>query len=383
MNASLGRFTVILLLLFSSMVGAADYSYSLHLSKRSLYLKEPMVVTFDINQTDSSKVMFFDFDIDAGDSFFVHRLDKDVDEAYHARRERYTYLVYPLKSGKLRMKFDLLVRRGNDELLTTAFTGGRYNVKAVETDDRHEPLPSPEIEVKPLPVDADLAGSFDVSRTLGADEVESYEPLYIDVRVRGNGYIPDLKKIDWLPPLPGVRLFSDKPKISVSYTKEGMSVDALFRYALISQRDYEIPKLHLTAYDTVRKRAYTIDLDAVKVHVKAVEASALLDKENRPPPVESPLAVIKRFLTLFLIFSAGWISAVLTLRLRRHFRAVTEKDEWSERVKSSKDEREIMMLLLLKDADRYRDTIERLERALHKHERIDLKRIKREVLNEG
>jgi len=90
------------MLLVTLLAGATDYRYSLHLSKSSLYLKEPLVVTFDINQTDSSKVMFFDFTIEGGDDFFVHRLDKEVDEGYHARRERYSYLLYPLKSGTLR-----------------------------------------------------------------------------------------------------------------------------------------------------------------------------------------------------------------------------------------------------------------------------------------
>ena len=384
MNAGPGRFTLIISILFATLLmGATDYRYSLHLSKSSLYLKEPLVVTFDINQTDSSKVMFFDFEIDAGDDFFVHRLDKEVDEAYHARKERYRYLVYPLKSGTLQMRFKLLVRRGNDELLTTAFTGGRYNVKAVETDDRYEPVASKIVEVKPLPLRADLVGRFRVERTVAKSSVESYEPLYVDVKVSGTGYAPDLDKIAWLPPIKGVKLFVDRPKKTLRYTRDGMTVEAVYRYALMSQSDFKIAGVSLQAFDTAQKKRYRIELEPVKVNVTPVETSLLLDKKSTPKPVEPPTESIKRFFIMFLIFAAGWISAVLAMRLRAVFSGRNSADEWKKMVKSSKDARELMKLLVLKDAVGYKEQIEKLERAVYAKEAVNLKRIKKEVLNEN
>ncbi len=385
MNAGPGRFTFIVSILFATLLmGATDYSYTLHLSKRSLYLKEPLVVTFDINQTDSSKVMFFDFEIDAGDDFFVHRLDKEVDEAYHARKERYRYLVYPLKSGTVRMRFKLLVRRGNDELLTTAFTGGRYNVKAVETDDRYEPVASEIVEVKPLPHRVDLVGRFRVERTVAKSSVESYEPLYVDVRVSGTGYAPDLDKIEWLPPVEGVKLFVDRPEKSLRYTDEGMRVEAVYRYALISQSDFKITGVSLQAFDPKGSHGYTIELEPVKVNVTPVETSPLLDEKSAPRPLEPPAESIKRFFVMSLIFAAGWISAVLTMRLRRAVSGRRNGDEeWKKSVKSARDAKELMKLLVSRDADRYRGLIERLERAAYAKEALNLKSIKREVLNEG
>ena len=385
MNAGPGRFTVIISILFATLLmGATDYRYSLHLSKSSLYLKEPLIVTFDINQTDSSKVMFFDFEIDAGDDFFVHRLDKEVDEAYHARKERYRYLVYPLKSGKVQMRFKLLVRRGNDELLTTAFTGGRYNFKAVETDDRYEPVASKIVEVKPPPLRADLIGRFRVERTVEKSGVESYEPLYVDVKVSGTGYAPDLDKIAWLPPIKGVKLFSDRPKKTLRYTGEGMSVEAEYRYALISQSDFKIPGVSLQAFDTAHKKGYKIELEPVNVNVTPVETSLILDKKSAPGPVEPPIESIKRLFIMLLIFAAGWISALLTMRVRSAVFSGRSGDyEWKNRVKSAKDAKELMKLLVSRDADGYRELIERLERAVYAKEAVNLKRIKREVLNES
>ncbi len=384
MNAGPGRFTFIISMLFATLLmGATDYSYSLHLSKSSLYLKEPLTVTFDVNQTDSSKVMFFDFNIDAGDDFFVNRLDREVDEAYHARKERYRYLVYPLKSGTVRMRFKLLVRRGNDELLTTAFTGGRYNFKAVETDDRYEPVAPKIVEVKPLPVRASLVGRFRVERTVAKSGVESYEPLYVDVKVSGTGYAPDLDKIAWMPPIKGVKLFVDRPKKSLHYTQDGIFVEAVYRYALISQSDFKIAGVSLQAFDTAQKKGYKIELEPVKVSVTSVETSLLLDKKSAPEPVESPIESIKRFFIMFLIFAAGWTSAVLATRLRAVFSDPSGADEWKKRVKSCKDARELMKLLVMRDADGYKEQIERLERAVYAKEGVNLKRIKKEVLNES
>ncbi len=381
MNAGPGRI-VLFFLMLTVALAASDYSYSLHLSKKSLFVKEPMIVTFDINQTDHSKVMFFDFSLKSGNDFFVHRLDKRVDEGYHARKERYTYLVYPLKAGKIELRFDLLVRRGNDDLLTTAFTGGRYNVKAVETDDSHEPIPAQKLEVKPLPAGTDLVGKFKVERRIKKRILHSYEPLYIDIEISGTGYAPDIEQIAWLPRVSGVRLFADKPKIVRRYTKEGIKTEALFRYALIAQKDYLIPGLHLQVFDTVQKKSYTIDEPAVKIEIEPAQTASLIDKKSLPPPIESPGTLLKQFFLSLLIFGAGWISAVLTMRIRRSRKRKSGGNEWQNMVKSSKDARTLLKLLVMKDPKRYEPWIERLEYALYKGEKADLKEIKKEVLHE-
>ncbi|MCF6201487.1 MAG: hypothetical protein L3J42_05135 [Hydrogenimonas sp.] len=386
MNADLGR-KILALLFFAvlalSSEGASDYNCKISLSKISPYLKEPFVVTFEINQTDSSKVMFFDFDVNGSDKFFVHRLDKKVDEAYHARKERYTYLLFPLKSGKLSLDFKLLVRRGNDEMLSAAFTGGRYNVKAVETDDRYEPLLSKSIVVKLLPVEADLVGSYRVSRKVETSAVETYEPLYIDVKVSGRGFLPDLDRIEWVPPIPGVKIFKDKPVVRKRFTQEGIESEVLFRYALISQKSFKLPKLHLKGFDTKKESVYSIDLQAYKIDVVPPRLSSVLDKKTLPTPVESPLYTIKSFIPYTLIFAAGWISALLALRLKSIFPKRAGEDEWRERVKSSRDSKELLKLLLQRDASKFGDWIDRIERSCYKGEKIDLKAVKREILNES
>ncbi len=381
MNAGPGKIALALSILIGSLL-ASDYRYSLHISKHSLYLKEPLLVSFDINQTDPSKVMFFDFSPRAGDAFFVQRLDKRVDEGYHARKERYLYLIYPLKSGEVTLDFDLLVRRGNDDLLTTAFTGGRYNVKAVETEDRHEEIPPQKIEVKALPVKADIVGTFTLERRIEKRKVHPFEPLYIDIEVRGTGYAPDIVNRSWLPKIEGVKLFADKPKVELRYTKRGIETKALFTYAVISQKDYLVPAIHLQAFDTGKGEPYTIEEPAVKIRVEPIESGSLTDLKTLPPPAKSPVEGLKNLLFSLFIFAAGWISALLAARLRGAFGKKGEKDEWKKMVKSTKDARSLLKLLVLKDAKRYEPWIERLEYALYKEEKIDLKAIKQEVLRE-
>lgn len=384
MNQGHGRYFFFLILLFvEALIGSTDYNYKLSLSKRSLYLKEPLVLTFEINQTDSSKVMFFDFNIVDSKDIFVHRLDKRVDEGYHARKEHYTYLIYPLKTGELSIDFKLLVRRGNDEMLTTAFTGGRYNVKAVETDDRYEAIESEKIEVKPLPVKADLVGRYTVARKVESTRVKSFEPLYIEVTVSGVGYAPDLDSIEWMPPVPGVRFFKDKPKIETRYTEEGIETKAIFGYALIGEKSYTLPKLRLQAFDTKEKKAYNIVLEALNIDVMAVKSSILLDEKSVPPPIEPPFESVKRFILYILIFAAGWISAILAMKFKTLLPSPTLEDEWRGIVKSCSDPKDLLKLLLKKDPSRYKDYIERLERSIYEGEKIDMKALKREVLNDS
>ncbi len=384
MNAGPGKILLILhMLLLAAPLSALDYRYSLDISKRSLYLKEPFVVTFDINQTDSSKVMFFDFSIKNSGSFFVRRLDKQVDEGYHARKERYIYLLFPLKSGDLTIDFDLLVRRGNDELLTTAFTGGRYNVKAVETEDIHEEIPSKRVEVKNLPVDTDIVGNFKLKRHMEKTRVDSFEPLYIDIEINGTGYAPDIVDREWMPKIDGVKIFADKPKIELKYTKRGIVTKALFRYALVSEKGYRLPAIRLRAFDTLKRKIYTIDEPAVRIEVVPVDRASLIDGESSPAPLKSPLEALKSLLVYLLVFAAGWISALVAVKLKKGRLAEKEsRDDWIEAVEASKDAKSLLKLLVLKDSRKFEPWIEKLEYALYGGGDIDLKEIKKEVLRE-
>ncbi|WP_457599260.1 hypothetical protein [Hydrogenimonas sp.] len=379
MNASPGRALLLVMAVAAALRAATDYSYALHLSKRSLFLKEPFTLTFEVNQTDPSKVMFFDFGIKNRDAFSIHRLDRVVDEGYHARKERYIYLLYPLKEGKLTIDFDLLVRRGNDEMLSSAFTGGRYNVKAVETDDRHEPIPPATVSVKPLPVAAALVGRFSMERSVDRKRLHAQEPLYLTVRLRGVGYLPDIERLAVLPPIDGVKIFADEPQIRTRLTKEGTEIDATFRYALIAKRDFRIPDLTIEAFDPESERAYRLQAPSVAIAVEAADASSLLDREESPQRVGSPYAAIERFFIYLSVFAAGWIGGLLAGRLRGIVGVKRKSDGWKERVASCKDAR-MLLKLLLEDPQRFEPWIVQLERALYTGGKIDFKRVKREVL---
>ncbi len=361
-----------------SLSAADDYTWQMKVSKTEAYVKEPIVLTFSVEQTDRSKVMFFDFNPLEEGKWKAIRLDKKIDDAYHHRKAVFTYLLFPLKSGALTLRFDLLVKRTNDEAIAQSTTGGRYNVRDVKTWDRHDVIPSRTFHIDPLPGRVDLVGDFTMQERLDRHETEAFHPVYLTIKLQGVGSPPPK---DPLPiHIDGVEIFADKPQVSLRYDKEGAHYRGVWTYALVADHDFVIPPLTLKAFSPKSRKSYTLHSDARKIHVIHPARKELVDTETKPESAWESIEALKRWGIDLLIFLSGYLTAWLGGRIRRLWRGRKAESAFVKAVKEAKDTKTLLNLLVRTDPKRYGPWIEELEAGIYHGKRIDLKRIKKEVI---
>ena len=109
MKNNLGNVSLRLILFLMSIVilHAEDFSYAFKLDKQSPYVKEPVILTLDLNQTNHDVVMLFNFSIKESKDYTFQRIDIQETDSYHNAKVRYFYLLYPLKAGDINVSFDL------------------------------------------------------------------------------------------------------------------------------------------------------------------------------------------------------------------------------------------------------------------------------------
>ncbi|WP_201352849.1 BatD family protein [Hydrogenimonas urashimensis] len=296
----------------------ADFRYSLSLDRHEAWVKAPIVLRFSVEQTDASKVMFFDFKPLGKGSLKAIRLDKKIDNAPHHRKVDFTYLLFGLKPGTATLMFDLLVRRTNEETIAQSTTGGRYNVKDVETQDTHEPIPPETIRLKPLPAPVELVGDFTLTGRVSAKETRAGEPIYLTVRLKGVGYPPPKRLIHLR--LPGVDIFEDAPKVSLRYASNGARYDATYTYALKADHDFSIPSFVLKAFSPTSGELYRLKTKKIDIHVLPVKKTEtpvrneMIEKEKTATDGWETLKEVLFYGALFLI---GYISGHLWIKISR------------------------------------------------------------------
>ncbi|MCW8821524.1 MAG: hypothetical protein OQK45_04780, partial [Sulfurovum sp.] len=103
MKNNLGNTYLCLLFFLLSFITlqAEDFMYSFNVDKKTPYVKEAVVLTFDINQTNHDIVLLFNFNIKESQDYTFQRLDIQETDSYHNVKIHYVYLIYPLRSGDI------------------------------------------------------------------------------------------------------------------------------------------------------------------------------------------------------------------------------------------------------------------------------------------
>ena len=102
-----------MILFFSfSLFGSSLCYHEFKVSNSSPYVKEGVEILFHVRQVDKSKVMYFELKPQKSDNFKLHLLQKtESQKGYHEHIADYKYILFPLKSGKIELKFDFKISK--------------------------------------------------------------------------------------------------------------------------------------------------------------------------------------------------------------------------------------------------------------------------------
>ncbi|WP_353662236.1 hypothetical protein [Hydrogenimonas sp. SS33] len=367
------------MLAFFPLMGADDYRYTLTLDPPRAMAKTPILLTVKIEQTDPSKVLFFDFK-PVGSHFLFHRLDKKVNEEMHHRVERFVYLVYGTKSGEWPIGGEIRVQRTNEERIVDSTIVDQFNARTLQSEESVDRVTPVRVTIDPLPVRADLVGDFRMKSSLDRRQTEAFRPVHLTLHLEGIGFPPPEQFFTFK--IPGVQVFADKPAMRLRYTPRGVRVDADYTFAFSSDHDFTIPPRLLRLYSPTRRQSRRIGFAGAKIRVVTPPSlrQALLDRENDPPSIFERIEAWRAYTVDALVVLLGFLSAFVVAWVRRRIGRLFVKDPFVEKVRAVKEPRALLMLLIQSDPKRCAPWIDRIETALHEKRPVEMRRIKREIV---
>jgi len=372
---NLGKVLKLYLFLTLTVLFAEDFSHSFKLNNSSPYVKEPVILTLDLNQTNHDIVLLFDFDLKKSDNYFFQRLDLQETDTHHDTKIKYTYLIYPLKEGKIEIDFDLTKKITNDESVAYSFSGDRDNVKTLETQDSKITLPPLTLNVQSLPKETVLVGDFNIHVEFKKHTAKAYEPLPLQILLKGEGYPPLLSIL--LPKSDHYTLFQEKAIVTSQHSRTGTRSTVVYPMALSASKSFDLEPVALKAFNPQTKKIYTLTIPAQHFDISREEVAVLVDKSDDPPPFHRDWDWLTSLLGYLTVFASGYLTAMVWKRKKQTL--LPPSDPFKEKIAACKSEKELLQLLMARDSKKFLSSIEKLEKSLYKKGKIDLKQVKKEA----
>jgi len=370
---NLGR-TLLVLLAFV-LLQAEDFTYKMTVDKNNPFVKEGIILTFDIQQTNKEVVLMFNFDLKQSDNYTFQRLDSKETDSYHNVQIRYEYLIYPLKAGKVDIAFELLKKITTDHSIAFSIAGDRDHVEGIETTDTKIDLPSVAIEVKPLPEGTRLVGDFTLAHHLKNKRVKPHEPLPLQVTIKGEGYPPVLDSI--LPHTGVFKRFTEPPLVKSLSTLNGTQNSVHYPMALSHDKSFTLPPIDIKAFNPKTEKSYMLSIPSQHFEIQTVNTDVLLDDVDVPEPFNIDFSWITTLLSYLIVFGAGYLSAIAFKWKRKQIQ--TSLPPLHHKIQKVVDEKQLLQLLMATDDKRFAPTIKKLESSLYGDDKINLNKIKQEA----
>ena len=377
MKHNLGKRSIHLFFFLLSLLTlqAEDFTYTFKVDQPAPYVKEPIILTLDLNQTNHDVVMLFSFDIKPSEAYTFQRLDIRKTESYHDAKIHYIYLIYPLKSGDINITFDLIKKVTTDESLAYSFSGDRDNVKKLVTTDTRIDLPPLQLPVKPLPEGTVLVGDFSLTYEIKKHQAKAYEPLPFQVSIKGKGYPPLLETL--LPKEGNFTRFTEKPIVNSVATREGTQNSVTYPMALSHDQSFTLSPIVLKAFDPKREKSYTLDIPSQRFDIEQVDTQHLVDTVDAPEIAKEDWSWLSTLLGYIVAFFAGYITA-LSWKWSKKKRQ-KENHPLIQKIRNCKDEKALLQVLIAADNTHFTSSIEKLEAFLYGNGKINLNKVKREA----
>ena len=367
MKNSLGK--IILSLLIFTVIYAEDFNYNFQIDNQNPYIKEGVILTLELNQTNRDIVLLFNFDIKKSDNYSFTRLDTVESDTHHNTKVKYTYLLYPLTDGMIEIEFNLLKKVTSDDSITYSFSGDRDNVKGLVTTDTSITFPPLTLNIKPLPIDTLLVGDFRLDYSIKKHKAKAYEPLSFHVDIRGVGYPPLLDSI--LPIDGNFSRFVEKAVVK----SKGTTHHIIYPMALSHSQSFKLAPIVLKSFNPKTEKSYKLKIPQQIFDIEKIEIESLIDKEAK----QQDWSWLPTLFGYIIVFGAGYLTAFSSKWLRKI--SFKKKNTIKSKITNCRNEKELLQLLLATDRRYFSDTIELLDRALYQGEKIDFKKIKREIGN--
>ena len=367
---------IFIFIFFLNLLYANDVNYSFHFSNAEPYEKEAVLLEVNLTQTDSTKVMFFNFSPKTSTDYEFHQVAFKEHEKYHNLRHEYFYLIYPKKSGKILVKFKMIKSITDDEKVAYSISGDRDNIKGLQKKEMVVSLKPLELDVKTLPSEVTLVGDFHLTHKLDKQETEAYDPVNMKVSLKGEGY---LETFELFEENQAYHLFSQSPKMKKNYTKSGLNSSLEWDYAISAKKSFSLPKVSIKAFNPKTQKVYSLGFPSYSVKVNEVDEALLLDKVDSPAKSKG---IDWEFWSWLFSYVMVFVAGFLLPRDLFKRKKVLEKDSndvLKEKINEAKSHKELLQILLLENRHDFQEPIRDLESVVYNAKKISLTKIKNSI----
>jgi len=370
---------IFIFLIITTLVHTEDFSYHLTATKSSLYVKEPLLINFEVKQTNPNIVLLFNFDLKKSQNYYFQRVGQEESDKYHDISIKYTYIIYPLKAGEININFHLIKKITSDDKVAYSFSGDRDNVKGLVTTDFVINVPPLTLKVTPLPQGTQIVGDFSLKYKLPKKEAKPYEPLSFKIWINGIGYPPIID--DFFVKKHLFKLFKEIPQNKKEVTKKGIKNAMIYPMALSHTKDFTLPKIQINVFNPLTKKSYLLTVPSHTMIIRKEAKEILLDKVDSPQPFQIDWRWITQFLEYLIVFVAGYFTHILLKwKKQTQKKTVMEVNPLKEKIIKTKEEKALLQLLISSQSKGFQEQIDRLEKAIYHQHPINFKQLKKEIL---
>jgi len=284
----------------------------------------------------------------------------------------YKYLVFAKEVGKYEIKLEPTMLFTSQSAIDNVIEG-RDNVNDLEVERQEVKLKT--IFVTVNETSSALSGSLTLIEKLDLLEVAAYEPVHLEIALKGEGNLQAISSLNF--EIQGVKVFRDKAEKNFELNENGYKGIWLQRFAFVASSDFIIPSKEFKYFDLKEKKEKILKTKVYKVHVKVdgIKRENLIDEVNLPSS-KINFSLYLSYLYYILSFIAGFIIAKLVKLPSR----TTVKFKKGEKIKRAKNAKELLEVLIFCEKGLFAKEILELEEAVYKNESIKLSKIKKETL---
>jgi len=373
---NLGKFSLFLLWGCTLLYGE-DFTYDFHTDIQNPYCKQDVILSIDVNQTNPKHVLFFQVAIDKSDDYTAEQISSIQDHTLHHIKIHSLYLIHPLKSGDINLNFGLKKRLTDDAKVKYFSSGDRDDFKKLETVDTKINIPPIQLRVKPLPANVKLVGDYVLNHTIQKHQAKSFEPIAINIVIKGKGYPPLLSNL--LPKSDNYTRFMHEPKITKEVDTTGVYYTATYAMAITAQKDFMLKAIEIPAFNPKTKQHYTLKIPAQEFNITKVSQATLVDTIDNPQNMKISYTWIKDMLLYIFIFVSGYLSAFILKVQKRPQRKML--NPLKEKINKTTDSKALLQLLMSTDTSKFSPLIARLEDTLYTEGKININQVKKEAID--
>jgi len=370
MRVNLGKLTLVLLLLTTTLFAKTTYEWSLQKDKASLYVGEAMHLEFTCSFSDEAYNYIVEFKPKKEtDLYTLKALSKREHFSNNRRIKTYSYILFPKKAGSLEVSFDARMIVTTKEAIENTVLG-RDNIEYIQNKGVLHPAGALKVEVKES--DSTYSGTYNLAVQSDVVEIESYKSLHVRVDLEGIGNIQNIENFDLaIKSDKTAHIFSDEVEQESELTTSGYRGKWTQKFSIVLEKDAQIEALSFRYFDLESQSVKEIKSEVIDIKVnKAPEVGKLLDV------VEEEHGFEFNYVYLFIPFA--FIVGLFTCKYLRIISSNQSLKEstFIQKVEAAENINTLAMLLVLEDEAKYKQLIEKIDT---KDSKLSLSAIKKEV----